>query len=78
MSCERTNVQVLRNCKAGRQKGMTLEEWAEMCDYSCWCGYALTHGCAEADEAMVTALRTRCNPDKSYTCEKEPSFFIFS
>ncbi|CAJ1456696.1 unnamed protein product, partial [Effrenium voratum] len=40
---EVVNHEVLRNLKAGRQKNLTLDEWAEFCDYSCWSGRGRSH-----------------------------------
>ncbi|CAJ1458176.1 unnamed protein product [Effrenium voratum] len=56
---EVVNHEVLRNLKAGRQKNLTLDEWAEFCDYSCWCGHALANAGTQPD-AERDALRKRC------------------
>ena len=52
--------QTKRHLRSGRQKGLTLEEFSELCDYSCWCGYFLLN--ADKDEELIQKTTERCNP----------------
>eukprot|EP00435_Cladocopium_sp_Y103_P061400 s1331_g23.t1 len=55
--------QTRRHLRSGRQKAMTLEEFAEMCDYSCWCGHFLSQAKDKGmDESVIQSVTERCEP----------------
>ena len=60
---EIVNFETQRSLRAGRSKSLTLEEFAELCDYSCWAGFALSN-CAHLslDDEVLKSVRTRCQP----------------
>lgn len=52
-----------RHIRSGRQKSLTLDEFSELCDYSCWCGHFLSQATEKGiDESVVESVTQRCDP----------------
>ena len=58
---EIVNFEVRRALRSGRSKSLTLEEFMELCDYSCWVGHCLSNPPLD-DPKMLASVRSRCNP----------------
>lgn len=74
---EIVNFETLRSLKAGRSKALTVDEFAEFCDYSCWAGYCLSN-CPPhlaLDNETLKSVRNRCQPAGNYSmffCPSHP------